>query len=139
MQGRCATLALCSPCRSPALAGTESTRAMHNLLLDPLIGVRVADTSVTGMSLPELYAEMIGDRVTAFPALRPHQRHAWHAFLCQLGVIALHRAGLAEVPESVDQWRSLLRATTPEFADDRPWPTTHSPAMPSSGAPPYSE
>ena len=94
---------------------------MHNLLLDPLIGVRVADTSVTGMSLPELYAEMIGDRVTAFPALRPHQRHAWHAFLCQLGVIALHRAGLAEVPESVDQWRSLLRATTPEFADDRPW------------------
>ena len=94
---------------------------MHNLLLDPIIGVRAADTSVTRMSLPELYVEMIRDCVTAFPALRPHQRHAWHAFLCQLGVIALHRAGLAEVPESADQWRSLLRATTPEFADDQPW------------------
>ena len=94
---------------------------MHNLLLDPLIRVRVAGTGVTRVSLPDLYAEMVQDRVTAFPALRPHQRHAWHAFLCQLGVIALHRAGSAEIPESPDQWRSLLRATTSEFADDQPW------------------
>lgn len=94
---------------------------MHNLLIDPLIRVRAAGTGVTRVSLPELYAEMVQDRVTAFPALRPHQRYAWHAFLCQLGVIALHRAGLAEIPYSADQWRSLLRETTSEFADDQPW------------------
>ena len=94
---------------------------MHNLLVDPLIRARMADGSVRAFSLPELYAEMVRDRVTAFPALRPHQRHAWHAFLCQLGVIALHRAGLAENPESTEQWRSLLRAMTSEFADDQPW------------------
>lgn len=97
---------------------------MHNLLIDPLIRVRAAGTGVTRVSLPELYAEMVQDRVTAFPALRPHQRHAWHAFLCQLGVITLHRAGLAEIPESADQWRSLLRETTSEFADDQPWHLT---------------
>ena len=85
---------------------------MHNLLLDRLIRVTVAGGGVTGMSLPELYAEMVADRVLAFPALRPHQRHAWHASLCQLGAVALHRAGLDQVPESTDQWRSLLRATT---------------------------
>ena len=94
---------------------------MHNLLVDRVIRTRVADGSVMGMSLPEVYAAMVADRIAAFPALRRHQRHAWHAFLCQLGVIALQRAGLAEIPESTDRWRSLLRATTPEFADDQPW------------------
>ncbi len=121
MQGRCAALLSCNLRRSPALAGTESTNAMHNLLLDPLIRVRATSNGVTRVSLPDLYVEMVQDRVTAFPALRPHQRHAWHAFLCQLGVIALHRAGLVEIPESPQQWRSLLRATTSEFADDQPW------------------
>lgn len=94
---------------------------MHNLLVDSLIRARMADSSVRAFSLPQLYAEMVADRIVAFPALRPHQRHAWHALLCQLGVIALHRAGLTEIPESTEQWRSLLRATTSEFADDQPW------------------
>ena len=95
---------------------------MHNLLLGRLIRVKVLDTTgVIALSLPELYAELVADRVLAFPALRPHQRHAWHAFLCQLGVIALHRVGSAEIPESTDQWRALLRATTTEYADDQPW------------------
>ena len=57
----------------------------------------------------------------AFPALRPHQRHAWHAFLCQLGAIALHRAGLQDPAATDDEWRELLRGTTPDFADDQPW------------------
>ena len=94
---------------------------MHSLLRDRLIRVRLAESGVTGMSLPELYAEMVADRVLAFPALRPHQRHAWHAFLCQLGAIALHRAGSCEVPESAEHWHDLLRGVTAEFADDQPW------------------
>ncbi len=94
---------------------------MNNLLVDPVIRVRMADGSVRCLSLPELYAEMVADRVMAFPALRPHQRHAWHAFLCQLGAIALHRAELDEFPESADEWCSLLRGATPEYDGDQPW------------------
>lgn len=94
---------------------------MHNLLIDPLVRVRMMDGTVIQMSLPEVYAEMVADRVAAFPALRPHQRHAWHAFLCQLGVIALHRAGTDTEPQSADEWRELLRAATAEFPDDEPW------------------
>ena len=73
------------------------------------------------MSLPEVYSALTADQIAAFPALRPHQRHAWHAFLCQLGVIALHRAGLQDTVETADEWRRLLRATTLEFANDQPW------------------
>ena len=94
---------------------------MHNLLVDPLIRAHLPRRGVAGLSLPEVYAALAADRITAFPALRPHQRHAWHAFLCQLGVIALHRAGLSDAVESADEWRTLLRATTPGFADDQPW------------------
>ena len=94
---------------------------MHNLLVDPVIRVGMADSSIRCLSLPELYAEMIADRVASFPALRAHQRHAWHAFLCQLGVIALHRADVEEVAESADEWCSLLRGTTPEYDGDQPW------------------
>ena len=94
---------------------------MHNLLIDPLIRARLPTQGVARLSLPEVYAALPADQIAAFPALRPHQRHAWHAFLCQLGVIALHRAGLTDIVKSAGEWRTLLRATTPEFADDQPW------------------
>ena len=94
---------------------------MHNLLADPLFRARLTDGSSAALSLPEVYEAMATDQVTAFPALRPHQRHAWHAFLAQLGVIALHRAGRDAPPGSAGEWRSLLRALTPAFGDDEPW------------------
>ena len=73
------------------------------------------------MSLPEVYSSLVADQIAAFPALRPHQRHAWHAFLCQLGTIALHQVGLQDAVDTEDEWRKLLRETTPAFADDQPW------------------
>ncbi|MDE0446482.1 MAG: hypothetical protein OXH96_07380 [Spirochaetaceae bacterium] len=94
---------------------------MYNLLVDPLIRVQLADGSAAHLSLPDVYSALTADRVAAFPALRPHQRHALHAFLCQSGAIALHRAGWRDPVESADEWRSLLRGTTPGFADDQPW------------------
>ena len=94
---------------------------MHSLLVDPLIRAHLPRRGAARLSLPEVYAALAADRIVAFPALRPHQRHAWHAFLCQLGVIALHRAGLSDAVKSTDEWRTLLRATTPGFADDQPW------------------
>ena len=94
---------------------------MHDLLTDPLLRVRLTTGAIEALSLPEVYEAMAGDRVAAFPALRPHQRHAWHAFLAQLGVIACHRAGRDAALESAGDWRALLRGLTPDFDDDEPW------------------
>ena len=65
---------------------------MGHLLSDPLIRYRQSSGTTREGSLPEVYAALMADDAEAFPALRPHQRHAWHAFLVQLGAMAVHRA-----------------------------------------------
>jgi len=66
----------------------------HSLLNEALVRWRcVARGDLQRSSLPDLFAAMARDEVRDFPALRPHQRHPWHAFLAQLAAIALHRAG----------------------------------------------
>ena len=94
---------------------------MTNLLTDQLIRICLDNGKVTRLSLPQVYATMAEDCVTAFPALRPHQRHAWHAFLAQLGVIAIHHSGGHEVPTTADAWAELLRKLTPSHTRDEPW------------------
>ena len=94
---------------------------MHNLLTEHLIRVRHADGSTSVASLPDVYEAMVSDRVEAFPALRPHQRHAWHAFLAQLAAVALFRAGRTDVPDSAEEWRELIRNLTTDFPGDDPW------------------
>lgn len=94
---------------------------MHNLLTDPLIRVQPVDGETTAMSLPEIFEAASTHEVAAFPALRPHQRHAWHAFLAQLGTIAVQQAGLADLPGAASEWRTFLRGLTPEFDEDEPW------------------
>lgn len=94
---------------------------MHNLLTDPLIRVQSAAGETAAMSLPEIFEAASTHEVAAFPALRPHQRHAWHAFLAQLGTIAVQRAGLAELPRAASEWRTFLRGLTPDFDEDEPW------------------
>lgn len=94
---------------------------MFNLLNEPLIRTRLDDGATEALSLPEVYAALAADRVRAFPALRPHQRHAWHAFLAQLGVLATRRGGEAAPPRTAFGWREALRALTPEAVDDEPW------------------
>ena len=94
---------------------------MHNLLTDPLIRIRLVNGTSATASLPDIYEAACADSVVAFPALRPHQRHAWHAFLAQLGAIALHQANLAAPPTSATEWRGVLRALTSEFTEDEPW------------------
>lgn len=94
---------------------------MLSLLVDPLVPTHSCDGTAEALSLPDLYEAMAQDRVSSFPALRPHQRHAWRAFLAQLGVMAIHRAGLDGPPASAADWRSALRGLTPDFAHDEPW------------------
>ena len=94
---------------------------MPNILTDPLIRFDRSDGARVEASLPEVYAALMADEVNAFPALRPHQRHAWHAFLVQLGAMAMHRAGTSEPPSNADAWAGLIHGLTPDFPDDEPW------------------
>ncbi len=94
---------------------------MHNILTERLIRMVKSDGSQLEASLPEVYAALMSDQVEAFPALRPHQRHAWHAFLVQLGAMAMHRADLNEPSEDAGEWRRIIRGLTPDFPNDEPW------------------
>lgn len=101
--------------------GRMTSIAMTNLLEDPSIRTRLADGRVESLSLPAIYAALRLDRVVDFPALRPHQRHAWHAFLAQLATIAMDRAGTSTPPDSAEQWRMILRSLTADHPADEPW------------------
>ena len=91
-----------------------------NLLTEPLIRFDISGER-TMASLTNVYAALMGDNVTAFPALRPHQRHAWHAFLAQVGALAMSRAQLDTPPTRSAEWDFLIRGLTPDFPYDEPW------------------
>ena len=90
-----------------------------NLLTEPIISISSHDR----LSLPALLAAMVRGKVTQFPALRPHQRPAWHMFLVQLAALALWTAKRTDPPEDPTVWAALLRGLTPDHADDAPWRT----------------
>ncbi|AWK85351.1 CRISPR-associated protein Cse1 [Azospirillum thermophilum] len=90
---------------------------MNNLLTQPVFSLSPGGR----VTLPGLMAALARDAVDDFPALRPHQDPAWHMFLVQLGAIALYRAGLSDPPADEDEWRTLLRALTPDHPNDEPW------------------
>ena len=94
---------------------------MLNLLTEPLIQYHTPGVNRVKTSLPEVYAALMADEVMAFPALRPHQRHAWHAFLVQLGAMAMHQEGLNTPPETAEEWAGLIRGLTSDFQEDEPW------------------
>jgi CRISPR system Cascade subunit CasA len=102
-----------------------------NLLDEPLIRWRSQSQGKLHCgSLPELFAAMAANTVRDFPALRPHQRHPWHALLTQVAVIALHRAGQAEPWGRASEWRTALLALTPDDADGAAWCLVSSPLRP---------
>lgn len=89
----------------------------YNLLTDPLI-----HAAPCGLKpLPGLLAALSRDQVESFPALRPHQRPAWHMFLVQLAALALHRARAGDIPTEEGEWARALRGLTPGFSNDEPW------------------
>src|SRR6266436_1783467 len=103
---------------------------MLNLLVDPIIGVLDIEGQREHLSLPQLYFRLGLDEIATFPALRPHQRHAWHALLCQLGTLACLKSRLSAPPEDSGGWCAALRALTPEFPGDEPWMLVTSPDKP---------
>lgn len=94
----------------------------YNLLDEPLIRTRlVADGQRRSFSLAGLLVALGRDEIRDFPALRPHQRHPWHAFLVQLAAMALHHAGREDTFESEQAWKDALLALTPEDQDGAAW------------------
>lgn len=94
---------------------------MKNLLTEPILAVQSKGGKAEHLSLCGLFAALAKDEIECFPALRPHQKHAWHAFLAQLATIALHESAVCDEPDKPEDWLFLLRALTNEFPDDQPW------------------
>jgi CRISPR system Cascade subunit CasA len=100
----------------------EDTGLKYSLLDEPLITHRrVGDGAAQRSTLPGLFVALVADTVRDFPALRPHQRHPWHAFLVQLAAIALHAAGRGEPWGTEAEWRAALLALTPQDPDGAAW------------------
>lgn len=94
----------------------------YNLLDQKLIRTRlVADELPHSFSLPGLMLALGKDAVRDFPALRPHQRHPWHAFLVQLAAITLNHAGRNELFDSEEAWREALLNLSPNDTDGAAW------------------
>lgn len=93
-----------------------------NLLDERLLHYRRIDTGERiATTLPELFVAMMQDQVGDFPALRPHQRHPWYAFLVQLAAIALHSAERTEPFATAAEWHAALLALTPGDLDGAAW------------------
>jgi len=92
-----------------------------NTLNCPLIRFTRHDGTAGIATLPGSLALLMRDEIATFTALRPHQRHAWHAFLAQLATLALLRVGPGTAPEDEAAWCTLLRGLTPDHTDDAPW------------------
>jgi CRISPR system Cascade subunit CasA len=106
-----------------------------NIVNDNLIRVRFNEGETT-LSLPAVFAGLVANRIDGFPALRAHQRHAWHAFLCQLGAMAMHRAGLTGVPTDEATWRDIIMALTPGADAETAWCLVAAPDRPAFLQPP---
>lgn len=110
-------------------ASTPPTTSLHaeptrfgNLLDERLLHYRRVDTGERiACTLPELFMVMAQDEVRDFPALRPHQRHPWHAFLVQLAAIALNRSNRTEPFDTAQDWKMSLLALTPDDPDGAAW------------------
>jgi len=101
---------------------TIAPELQFSLLTEPIIRYRRAsDGQTANANLPELFVALAADEVRDYPALRPHQRHPWHAFLVQLAAIALHTAERTAVFETAQEWRDALLALTPDDPDGAAW------------------
>ena len=93
---------------------------MLNLLTEPLITVRTPE-GTEGKTLPGAMATLMGPGPVTFPALQPHQEHAWHSFCVQLAAISLRQAGLSDTPQDETGWAQMLLELTRDWPGQEPW------------------
>lgn len=80
---------------------------MHDLLTDPLIGVRTPEGE-RRVSLPELLAALSAGTVEGYTGLRAHQADPWHVFLVQLAASIQARRPTERLPTDAAYWRDGL-------------------------------
>jgi len=80
---------------------------MHDLLHDPLIGVRTP-AGVQRLSLPGLLAALSAGQVDGYTGLRAHQADPWHVFLVQLAASIQARRPTDVLPTDAAYWREGL-------------------------------
>lgn len=83
---------------------------MHDLLHDPLIGIRTR-AGEAEVCLPDLLARLCAGEVEGYTGLRPHQADPWHVFLVQIAASVLARnpgVDPALPPADADFWRAGL-------------------------------
>ncbi len=101
---------------------TIALELQYSFLTEPLVRYRRAgDGNTVCASLPQLFVALAADEVRDYPALRPHQRHPWHAFLVQLAAIALHKAERTSAFDTAEEWHAALLALTPDDPDGAAW------------------
>lgn len=81
---------------------------MHDLLNDPMIGIRTPDGPLR-VSLPALLARLSSGEAFDYTGLRPHQVDPWHAFLVQIAAsVMVRQPGLSAPPVDEEFWRTGL-------------------------------
>jgi CRISPR system Cascade subunit CasA len=106
----------------------------YNLLCDPCIRVRLTNDNILPLTLPGVLSALSRNEIESFLALRSHQAHPWHAFLCQLAAMALDLCSEQKYPplrgtpphlllgeHSEEEWKNILRTLTSQFTFDEPW------------------
>ncbi|OAF19663.1 hypothetical protein AXW67_36270 [Bradyrhizobium neotropicale] len=91
-----------------------------NCIEEPIFTTTICTGQAT-LSLPALYSALMRDDVEDMPAVRPHQRQALHAFLVQVGALALLEGTTTDPSLDASVWTHLLRALTYKFTHDEPW------------------
>lgn len=96
----------------------------YQLLDEPLIGFQRRDGTRAHASLPGILAGLGSGEVEEFTAIRPHQFHAWHAFLVQLATLVARSEGPSVAPDSETSRRSAeaWRAALVRLTGGRPEP-----------------
>lgn len=81
---------------------------MHDLLNDPLIGIRAGATECR-VSLSELLARLSSGHPLEYTGLRPHQADPWHVFLVQIAASVMARKPSLELlPTDSAVWAAGL-------------------------------
>jgi CRISPR system Cascade subunit CasA len=80
----------------------------HSLLSDPLLSIETNENRREHTTLPGLLARLGRAEDVEPLALRPHQEHALHAFLVQLGALVAHRTGDRSLDRPAEVWRQAL-------------------------------
>ena len=82
---------------------------LHSLLEEPILRVELRGGTRSVLSLPQVLAGLGTGAVQEFSGLVAHQQHPWHAFLVQVGALALRVGGVAGTDGlDAEEWQTLL-------------------------------